>query len=74
MAANGFRCRFVASAIVSAYDRPGGCFVERGLFLPTGHDQTRLDVHTSAVRHRLAGLSMATLLEMMIGAISGGAT
>jgi hypothetical protein len=43
-------------------------------FLPTGHDQTRLDVHTSAVRHRLAGLSMATLLEMMIGAISGGAT
>jgi hypothetical protein len=43
-------------------------------FLPTRHDQTRLDVHTSAVRHRLAGLSMATLLEMMIGAISGGAT
>jgi len=33
MAANGFRCRFVASAIVSAYDRPGGCFVGRGLFL-----------------------------------------
>src|SRR5262249_41716727 len=40
-------------------------------FLPTGHDQTRLDVH---VRHRLAGLSTATLLEMMIGAISGRAT
>jgi hypothetical protein len=58
-----------------------GDLIDRGVvlsgvdfFLPTGHDQTRLDVHTSAVRHRLAGLSMATLLEMMIGAISGGAT
>ena len=30
MAANGFRCRFVA--IVSAYDQPGGCFAERESF------------------------------------------
>src|SRR5262249_866199 len=44
MVANGFRCRFVASAIVSAYDRPGGCFVGLKVFSAPGyHSVPRMD-------------------------------
>src|SRR5215471_8720808 len=50
MAANGFRCRFVASAIASAYDRPGGFETRAWTFSRAG---SRLLDPISIAAHRL---------------------